>query len=212
MSTESHPATGTTAGVPAAPLDLPAGTVIHMIAFAWHDAACRFVSIMTRRANRLRDGAACQTIVSSRDRFEWAAQAQVDVMLVSAHGPAHATASPVLGDGDENEVDLASLNVSQPFRFGARAGIAWDACFTGQPQFQAEFARLSVPGAGHIASLGEIKWYQSLHMGETLIDELLAPGGTPVTTSLFAAAAAKTAAAAAAGTSQAKPIKLWHSR
>jgi hypothetical protein len=186
-----------------APLVLPAGTVIHMIAFAEHDEACEFVRCMARRANRHRDGVARETIVATGEDFAWAARTQSDLMLVSAHGPANERAEPALGDGKgNNRVTLRSLGWAVPFTFGARAGIIWDACHTGLPAFASQLARLSGPGVAHVAPTGKIYWDDSVRMAGTIIDELLAPGRPPVTPAAFTAAAARAAAATR--------VKLWH--
>jgi hypothetical protein len=202
MSVPGSPVAGMTAGSPRGPLVLPPDTVIHMIAFAGHDEACKFVGLIVQRANRRSNGSACKTIVTTGSQFTWAAQAQVDVLLVSAHGPASEESRPVLGDARGNYACLTALGRQEPFCFGARAGIAWDACYSGQPTFRSELARLSAPGVVHIAPAGEIRWNQSMHMGKALVDELLAPGVTTVTAGEFAAAAARAAASSA--------IELWH--
>jgi hypothetical protein len=173
-----------------------------MIAFARYDEACKFVDKMMKYANRHRDDIAHRTLVTTGDQFTWAAEAQVDVMLVSAHGPGSKLDEPVLGDGNGNRACLKSLGQTKPFAFGARAGIAWDACYTGQPAFRSELGRLSAPGIAHVAPTGMIRWRHSVHMARKIIDELLAPGSPPVTPASFAAAAAKAAASSR--------IKLWH--
>jgi hypothetical protein len=190
------------AGAFPAPLVLPAGTVVHLIAFAGHDEACEFAGCMVQRANRQQDGIARQTIVTTADQFAWAARARADILLVSAHGPADASGDPVVGDGKGNRVRLRSLGQQGRFLFGARAGMAWDACYAGQPAFRAELARLSAPGVAHVAPAGKICWNDSLQMARTILDELLEPGSAPVTSASFAAAAAT-----AAATSR---IQLWH--
>jgi hypothetical protein len=185
-----------------APLILPVGTVIHMIAFAGHDEACEFVDKMAKYANRRGDRIACTTIVTTGEDFTWAAQAQVPVMLISAHGPASELHEPVIGDGKGNRIRLRSLGQTEPFAFGARDGIAWDACYTGQPGFRSELPRLCAPGVAHVAPIRKIRWRNSVHMVRKVIAELVAPGCPPVTATSFAAAAAKATASSR--------IKLWH--
>ena len=202
MSTVGGPAASTSAGGPQTPLVLPPGTVIHMIAFAGHEEACEFLDEMVKHVNRHGDGIAHPTIVTTGDQFIRASQAQVPVMLVSAHGPGSETAEPVIGDGKGNRACLRSLGRTEPFVFGARAGIVWDACYTGRPAFRSELARLSAPGAAHVAPVDKIWWPHSVYMARTIFDALLAPGGPPITPASFAAEAANTAASSG--------IKLWH--
>jgi hypothetical protein len=57
-----------------------------------------------------------------------------------------------------------------------------------------QLARLSAPGAAHVAPTGKIYGDESVHMAGTMIDVLLAPDSPPVTPAAFAAAAAHTAA------------------
>jgi hypothetical protein len=203
MSAETAPATSASAGTTLAPLVLPPGTLIHIIAFAGHNEACDFADEMCKRANRHRNDVACTTIVVTRGQFIRAAQAQVAVMLVSAHGPATKEHEPVVGDGLGNRVLLRSLGQGNPFTFGARAGMVWDTCFAGQPPFRSELTRLSAPGVAHIAPTGNIKWPHSVHMAATIIDGLLAADRPPVTPASFAALAAKATASSR--------IELWHS-
>ena len=108
MSTVGDPAASTSAGGPQTPLVLPPGTVIHMIAFAGHEEACEFVDEMVKHVNRHGHGIAHPTIVTTGDQFIRASQAQVPVMLVSAHGPGSETAEPVIGDGKGNRACLRS--------------------------------------------------------------------------------------------------------
>ena len=178
MSTVGGLAAGAS-GVPQTLLVLPPGTVIHMIAFAGHDEACEFVDEMVKHVNQYGDGIAHPTIITTGDQFIQASQAQVPVMLVSAHGPASKTAEPVMGDGKGNRACLRYLGRTEPFLFGARAGIVWDACYTGQPAFRSELARLSAPGVTHVAPADKIWRPHSVYMATTIFDALLAPTAHP---------------------------------
>jgi hypothetical protein len=176
-----------------------------MIAFAEHLDAKRFVRKMKRHADQRRRGVAHTTIVKSRDQFLRALQAEADLMLVSAHGPRATLREPVIGDGNpENRVDLRDLGWVNPFRLGARAGIIWDACYTGSPEFMfmGEFARLSAADVVHVAPVGQIEWDDSVHIATTLLNELLAVGSPPISPGSVAAAAASAAASSR--------IELWH--
>jgi hypothetical protein len=181
---------------------LPAPAVIHLIAFAGYPESVEFAELMAQRADRRRTGSACVTEVVSGDDFARAARARTELMLVSAHGPASELAPPVLGDGQGRRVVLGQLGLGSPFTFGALTGVIWDACYTGQPAFRRQLARLSDPAAGHIAPVGKICWNASEHMAGTIIDDLLAPGRPPVTAAAFTAAAARAAAESS--------IELWH--
>lgn len=201
--TADGPTASACAGAVQAPLVLPAGAVIHMIAFVGHVEACEFVDEMVKYVNLHGDGIACPTIVTTGDEFLWASRAQVPVMLVSAHGPVTETAELIIGDGTGNRVCLGSLGWAEPFVFGARAGMVWDACYIGQPAFGSELARLSAPEVTHVAPADKIWWHQSVHMATTIFDTLLAPGSPPITAATFAAAAARTAASSR--------VKIWRS-
>jgi hypothetical protein len=163
---------------------------------------------MAWRANQHRKGIAWPTIVTTAEEFTWAARARVDLMLVSAHGPANARAGPALGDAKGNRVDLRTIDWRAPFTFGARTGIIWDACYTGLPVTSSQLTRLSGPNVAHIAPTGKIWLEDSKLMAENIIDQLLAPGRPPVTPTAFAAAASRAAAALAAVASQ---VELWRS-
>ena len=107
MTLSANSPSGTTATAQLNPLVLPPGTAIHMIAFAGHDDAKRFVGKMKRHANQLRRDSAHATIVATKDQFLQALQAETSLMLVSVHGPRAAQREPVIGDGNpENRVDL----------------------------------------------------------------------------------------------------------
>ncbi len=126
---------GATVAAQLEPLELPPGTAIHMIAFAEHRDANRFVRKMERHANQLRRHVAHTTIVATRDQFLRALQAETDLMLVSAHGPRATQREPLIGDGNlQNRVDLRHLGHASPFVLGARAGIIWDACLHRMPE------------------------------------------------------------------------------
>jgi hypothetical protein len=205
MTASANSPSGTRVAAQLDPLVLPAGTAIHMIAFAEHCDAKRFVREMERHANQLRRGVARATIVATKDQFLRALRAETDLMLVSAHGPRAMQHEPVIGDGNEkNRVDLRDLGHVSPFVFGARAGIIWDACYTGCPKFGFvdEFARLSAAGVVHDAPVDEIKWDHSVHLATTILDELMAVAIPPIMPASFAAAAATAAASS--------QIELWH--
>src|SRR5215467_12382636 len=157
MTASANSPAGIKAAAQLCPLALPPGTAIHMIAFAEHSYAKRFVGKMKRHANQRRRDVAHMTIVATRDQFLRALQAETDLMLVSAHGPRATQREPVIGDGNpENRVDLRNLGHANPFVLGARAGIIWDVCYTGCPEFMfmGEFARLT--SATESAPVGEI--------------------------------------------------------
>jgi hypothetical protein len=198
MTTADLPVTSTGAELPLAPLSLPPGVVIHMIAFAGFPEACDFVADMAAFVNSYgRPGhvLAYPTIVTTKERFIWAAQAQTAVMLVSAHGPATAKLAPVVGDGNWiNRVTLRSLDQKEPFEFGARAATIWDACFAGQPAFRSELTRLSAPGVVHVGPTGKTDWEGSWAVVTAILRNLLAEGSSAITADSFATAAAKAAA------------------
>ena len=206
MRASANSPSGTTVAAQLDPLVLPPGTAIHMIAFAEHRSAKRFVLEMERHVNQLGRHVARTTIVATRDQFLRALQAETDLMLVSAHGPRATQHEPLIGDGNpRNRVDLRDLGRARPFVLGARAGIIWDACYTGCPKFgfMNEFARLSAAGVVHVAPVGEIEWDHSVHLATTILNKLLAVGIPPIMPTSVAAAAASAAASS--------QIELWHS-
>lgn len=204
MATSMGSATGIGAPAQQVPLVLPSATAIHMIAFAEHRDAGRFLDMMEQRVNGHRPGAALKTIVTTKDQFVRAVQADVDLMLVSAHGPVFELGTPlrpVIGDGNPgNRVDVRDLRRAR-VRLGARIGIIWDVCHTGRPAFRAELARLSATEVVHVAPIGKIVWDDSIHVASTILDALFAHGGHPITPARVRAAAMT----AASG-----HIRLWH--
>lgn len=205
MATGLSPTTGTGAPAQQVPLVLPSTTAVHMIAFAEHPDARKLLDMMEQRVNEHRTGAALKTIVTTKDQFVRALQAEVDLMLVSAHGPVFEFGKPlrpVIGDGNpKNRVDVRDLGHANPVRFGARTGIIWDVCHTGRPAFRDELARLSAAEVVHVAPIGKIVWDDSVHVASTIFDALFAYGSQPITPTRVAAAAI----AAASGR-----IRLWH--
>jgi hypothetical protein len=192
MSTPDLPGTSTSADLPQAPLILPPGAVIHMIAFAGFPEACDFVADMAEFVNSYghRHAIAYPTIVTTKERFIRAAQAQTAVTLFSAHGPATAKHAPAVGDGDRNNrVTLRSLDQKNPFTFGARAGTIWDACFAGQPAFRSELARLSAPGVVHVGPAGKTYLDDSKAVITAILRHLLEEDSQAITADSFAAAA-----------------------
>jgi hypothetical protein len=156
-----------------------------MIAFAEHPDARKLLDMMEQRVNEYRTGAALKTIVTTKDQFVRALQAEVDLMLVSAHGPVFEFGKPlrpVIGDGNpKNRVDVRDLGHANPVRD--------------------ELARLSAAEVVHVAPIGKIVWDDSVHVASSIFDALFAEGSQPITSARVAAAAI----AAASGR-----IRLWH--
>lgn len=188
--------------------DTPYGTEIRMIAYARHTDACRFVSQMTAHVwpfmrSLTWPAIVTTTIATTKEQLLAELQAPAALTLVSAHGPAKNIRSPRIGDGTpRNRIELRELARPSFAGFGARAGMIWDACYAGRPEFTKEFARLSPPGVVHVAPLGEIEYDDSVHIATTILHALLAPGGAPITPAAVDAAAERAAASA--------DIKVWH--
>lgn len=184
----------------------PYGTAIRMIAYARHREACRFVSQMTAHIWPFMRSIAwpvivTTTIVTNEEQFKQELQAPAALTLVSAHGPARGTPAARfsrIGDGTrQNRIEFGKLSRNDFAGFGARAGMIWDACYAGQPQFRQGIAPLSLPDVVHIGPSGEIEYDDSVHMATTILHALLAPGSPPITPDAVAAAAAITAGSAA---------------
>jgi hypothetical protein len=176
-----------------------------MIAFAGHPDARRFLDLMEQRVNEHRPGVAFKTIVTTKDQFVEALQVEVDLMLVSAHGPVFELGKPlrpVIGDGNpQNRVDVSDLGRANSVRFGARVGIIWDVCHMGRPAFRGELARLSAAEVVHVAPIGKIFWDDSVHVTSTILDALLVYGNQPITPARVTAVATTAASGC---------IRLWH--
>ena len=180
-------------------------TEIHMVAFEKQDEARarEFVCEMEAYANKRVSGIARKSIVATGEQFRRELLAETRLLLVSAHGPKHPLAEPVIGDGNEaNRTWLRNLGRDEPFALGACAGIIWDVCYSGKFAFLREPTRLSPPGVVHIAPEEMIRWGNSKRLVQTILDELLPAGRVPVITPDSVAAAAAKAAPLAG-------IKLW---
>lgn len=166
---------------------------LHLIAFARYPDSVAFVRDMQGYVRALRPEARVRrSEVTSLAGLKEELRRPADLILLSGHGPEFTRRElfdPAIGDCKGVRLRICEFDCDSPQRIGARAGIIFDACNAGRPQFREALAPHLGEQITHVGVIGLVYPLDSKALVEPILQALFEPDRPRITPETVAAAA-----------------------
>jgi hypothetical protein len=166
---------------------------LHLIAFARYPESVSFVRDMQDYVRKLRPEARVRrSEVASLAGLKEELRRSADLILVSGHGPEfrrRESFDPAVGDCKGVRLRICEFGCDSFQKIGARAGVVFDACNAGRPQFREALAPHLGQQITHVGVIGLIYPADSQAFVKPILRALFTPENLCVTPETVAAAA-----------------------